>query len=153
MSVPLSEAAQELSQRSGKKVLILFTDGDDNSSALNASTAVARAKRAGVPCIPLRREKRGPPRTWENSSMIWVSVPVAQHMSQEARTHWAGFSRNIRRSLALPFGPHCCKKDGSWYTGASPATKSVARIKQKVGDLSVPSQEGAWSDTALHVNG
>jgi Ca-activated chloride channel homolog len=45
----LSEAAQELSQRSGKKVLILFPDGDDNSSALNASAAVARAKKAGVP--------------------------------------------------------------------------------------------------------
>ena len=45
----LSEAAQELSQRSGKKVLILFTDGDDNSSVLNASAAVARAKKAGVP--------------------------------------------------------------------------------------------------------
>ena len=45
----LSEAAQELSQRAGKKVLILFTDGDDNSSALNASAAVARAKKAGVP--------------------------------------------------------------------------------------------------------
>jgi Ca-activated chloride channel homolog len=45
----LSEAAQELSQRSGKKVLILFTDGDDNSSALNASAAIARAKKAGLP--------------------------------------------------------------------------------------------------------
>lgn len=45
----LSEASQELSQRSGKKVLILFTDGDDNSSALTASAAVARAKKAGVP--------------------------------------------------------------------------------------------------------
>lgn len=45
----LSEAAQELSQRPGKKVLILFTDGDDNSSALNASAAASRAKKAGVP--------------------------------------------------------------------------------------------------------
>lgn len=45
----LSEASQEVSQRSGKKVLILFTDGDDNSSALTASAAVARAKKAGVP--------------------------------------------------------------------------------------------------------
>jgi len=45
----LSEAAQELSLRFGKKILILFTDGDDNSSALNANAAVARAKKAGVP--------------------------------------------------------------------------------------------------------
>jgi Ca-activated chloride channel family protein len=45
----LSEAAQELSKRSGKKVLILFTDGDDNSSALNANAAVTRAKKAGIP--------------------------------------------------------------------------------------------------------
>lgn len=45
----LSQASRELAQRSGKKALILFTDGDDNSSALNASAAVARAKEAGVP--------------------------------------------------------------------------------------------------------
>ncbi len=47
----LSEAAQELSRRSGKKVLILFTDGDDNSSALNASAAVARAKKSRGPAV------------------------------------------------------------------------------------------------------
>ena len=45
----LSEAAKELSNRSGKKALILFTDGDDNSSALNAGSAIARAKKAGIP--------------------------------------------------------------------------------------------------------
>lgn len=45
----LSETAQELSKRSGKKALILFTDGDDNSSALSANAAVARAKKAGIP--------------------------------------------------------------------------------------------------------
>jgi Ca-activated chloride channel homolog len=45
----LSGTAAELSKRSGKKALILFTDGDDNSSALSASAAVARAKKAGIP--------------------------------------------------------------------------------------------------------
>ena len=45
----LAEASQELSARTGKKVLILFTDGDDNSSALNANAAVTRAKKAGIP--------------------------------------------------------------------------------------------------------
>jgi VWFA-related protein len=45
----LSESAEEVSKRPGKKALIVFTDGDDNSSVLNASSAVARAKKLGIP--------------------------------------------------------------------------------------------------------
>ena len=45
----LSEAAQEVATRAGKKVLIVFTDGDDNASALNSTAAIARAKKLGIP--------------------------------------------------------------------------------------------------------
>ena len=45
----LSETAQEISSRPGKKALVVFTDGDDNSSVLNATAAVTRAKKAGIP--------------------------------------------------------------------------------------------------------
>jgi VWFA-related protein len=45
----LSEAAEELSLRRGKKALVVFTDGDDNSSLLTASGAVGRAKKLGIP--------------------------------------------------------------------------------------------------------
>jgi Ca-activated chloride channel homolog len=45
----LSEAAQELAGRAGKKALIVFTDGDDNASALNATAASTRAKKLGIP--------------------------------------------------------------------------------------------------------
>jgi VWFA-related protein len=45
----LSESAEEVSKRSGKKALIVFTDGDDNSSVLNANSAVTRAKKLGIP--------------------------------------------------------------------------------------------------------
>ncbi len=45
----LSEAAQEVAARAGKKALIVFTDGDDNASVLNASAAVTRAKKLGIP--------------------------------------------------------------------------------------------------------
>jgi Ca-activated chloride channel homolog len=45
----LSEVAQEVSKRPGKKALVVFTDGDDNASALNANSAIARAKKVGVP--------------------------------------------------------------------------------------------------------
>jgi Ca-activated chloride channel homolog len=39
----------DLSARPGKKVIIVFTDGADNSSMLTASTAVDRAKARGIP--------------------------------------------------------------------------------------------------------
>jgi Ca-activated chloride channel homolog len=45
----LSETSQEISTRPGKKALVVFTDGDDNSSMLNANAAVTRAKKAGIP--------------------------------------------------------------------------------------------------------
>lgn len=45
----LSEAAEGLSVRRGKKALVVFTDGDDNSSLLTASDAVGRAKKLGIP--------------------------------------------------------------------------------------------------------
>ena len=45
----VSEVAREISPRSGKKALVVFTDGEDNASLLNASRAVQRAKKAGVP--------------------------------------------------------------------------------------------------------
>jgi Ca-activated chloride channel family protein len=45
----LSETAQDISKRPGKKALVVFTDGDDNSSVLNANSAVTLAKKVGVP--------------------------------------------------------------------------------------------------------
>jgi len=45
----ISELAHDIEPRTGKKAIIVFTDGDDNSSTLNARAAVQRAKKAGVP--------------------------------------------------------------------------------------------------------
>src|SRR5579864_9256863 len=45
----LAEASEELAKRRGKKALIVFTDGDDNSSLLTASGAIAHAKKMGIP--------------------------------------------------------------------------------------------------------
>jgi VWFA-related protein len=45
----ISELSREIEPRNGKKAIIVFTDGDDNSSTLNARAAVQRAKKAGVP--------------------------------------------------------------------------------------------------------
>jgi RNA-directed DNA polymerase len=54
--------------------------------------------------------------------------------------------------LGYTFGPHCYRKDGHWYLGASPAQKAVARIKAKVGDLLVPGNVGAWPEVRDRLN-
>ena len=51
-----------------------------------------------------------------------------------------------------PFGPHRYKKDGHWYLGASPSKKAVARIKEKVGQLLVPSNTGTWEEARNRLN-
>jgi Ca-activated chloride channel homolog len=45
----ISELAREIAPRSGKKAIVVFTDGADNASLLNGRTAVQRSKKAGVP--------------------------------------------------------------------------------------------------------
>jgi Ca-activated chloride channel homolog len=45
----LAQTAHEIAPRKGKKVIVLFTDGEDNASALNAATAENSVRKIGVP--------------------------------------------------------------------------------------------------------
>lgn len=45
----ISELAHEIAPRTGKKAIIVFTDGNDNASLLNARAAIQRSKKAGIP--------------------------------------------------------------------------------------------------------
>jgi Ca-activated chloride channel homolog len=45
----LARVSRDLSGRTGRKVIVVFTDGDDNSSTLIMDTAILRVKAAGVP--------------------------------------------------------------------------------------------------------
>src|SRR5207245_2034573 len=54
--------------------------------------------------------------------------------------------------LGYTFGPHRYKKDGHWYLGVSPSKKAVARIKEKVGNLLLPSNTGTWEEVRGRLN-
>jgi Ca-activated chloride channel family protein len=49
----LARVSRDLSGRAGKKVIVLFTDGDDNSSTLTTNIAIQRAKAVGVPVFTI----------------------------------------------------------------------------------------------------
>jgi RNA-directed DNA polymerase len=54
--------------------------------------------------------------------------------------------------LGYTFGPHRNRKTGHRYLGASPSQKAVARLKQNVGDLLVPSNVGTWQEVRDRLN-
>jgi Ca-activated chloride channel family protein len=45
----IAEVARKISPRKGKKAIVIFTDGDDNASALTADAAVKRVLDSGIP--------------------------------------------------------------------------------------------------------
>jgi RNA-directed DNA polymerase len=54
--------------------------------------------------------------------------------------------------LGYTFGHMVFKKNGSWYTGASPSKTSVSRLNQKVRKLLRPCEKGAWPDVRDRLN-
>jgi RNA-directed DNA polymerase len=54
--------------------------------------------------------------------------------------------------LGYTFGRIWFRKDGSWYTGASPSKASVKRLKQKVRTMLSPCEKGAWPDVRDRLN-
>jgi RNA-directed DNA polymerase len=70
----------------------------------------------------------------------------------EAKTSIKQASRERFDFLGYTFGPHCFRKNGSWYTGASPSKKSVLRINEKVGDLLRSSSVRPWDEVRDQLN-
>lgn len=93
-----------------------------------------------LPQVPYRRPSNAP---------NCRSAPVAARRTSGLH---AGFKKESFNFLGYTFGPHRYKKDGHWYLGASPSQKSVARIKQKVGDLLVARNTGAWPEVRDRLN-
>jgi len=64
--------------------------------------------------------------------------------------------RNARREqfsfLGYTFGPHYSTRTGREYIGYSPSQKSVARIKERVGDLLVPGNVKPWQEVRKQLN-
>lgn len=54
--------------------------------------------------------------------------------------------------LGYAFGPHCLRRDGSWYLGASPSSKSVQRCKAKVSELLVAGNMVSWEEIRDRLN-
>src|SRR6267142_4788562 len=97
--------------------------------------------------VILSRGKAAEALNWTRQvvTRMGVTLNEAKTSIKEARQESFNF-------LGYTFGPHRYKKDGYWYLGASPSKKAVARIKEKVVQLLVPSNTGTWEEARNRLN-
>ena len=97
--------------------------------------------------VILSRGKAAEALSWTRQvvTRMGVTLNEAKTSIKEARQESFSF-------LGYTFGPQRYKKGGHWYLGASPSKKAVARIKEKVGQLLVPSNTGSWEEARNRLN-
>ena len=97
--------------------------------------------------VILSRGKAAEALNWTRQVVTRMGVTL-----NEAKTSIKQARQESFNFLGYTFGPHRYKKDGRWYLGASPSKKAVARIKEKVGQLLVPSNTGTWVEARNRLN-
>ena len=97
--------------------------------------------------VILSRGKAAEALSWTRQVVTQMGVTL-----NEAKTSIKQARQESFNFLGYTFGPHRYKKDGHWYLGASPSKKAVARIKEKVGQLLVPSNTGTWEEARNRLN-
>ena len=84
---------------------------------------------------------------WTARTMVRIGLTLNREKTKLVQAKHERFD-----FLGYTFGPHRVKKDGHWYLGASPSTKSVARLRRKVHGVLRPSEVGRWEEVRDRLN-
>jgi len=109
-------AMQRLAARSGKKALVMFTDGKDNSSALSLQSAVRRARIESIQTHTVAQgealQSRALVATLEEIARLTGGLSFRVRKAQEMREVFAEISKDLSASYLLGFTAHPGK--GEW---------------------------------------
>lgn len=86
-------------------------------------------------------------RDWTQQVMTRLGLTL-----NEAKTKLKDAWQESFDFLGYTFGPRRYWKNGHRYLGASPSKKSLARLRQKVRDVLVPSHLATWEDVRDQLN-
>jgi Ca-activated chloride channel homolog len=134
----LSEVVQEISERPGKKALVVFSDGDDNASVLNANSAVMRAKKTGIPVYAIAegeatrsKELR---RLLEDLSKRTGGASYQAKRPSEIEEVFQRIAVDLRHLYLLTYRPESVAEEGRWRKiEVGLADKKDFRIRSKEG--------------------
>jgi len=115
----LSQVAQDISKRPGKKTLIVFTDGDDNSSALNANAAVGRAKRVGIPLYAIAEgeavKSQNLKKLLEDLSQRTGGSAYQVNKSSDIDQVFHKIAQDLQHLYMISYQPPSASADGKWH--------------------------------------
>lgn len=113
----LARVSREISHRSGKKVIVVFTDGADNASTLASDTVIKRAKTIGAPVYTIAQGQalRFPHvlKQLENVATATGGLSFAIHNPDEIRAVFEGIAGDLKHGYLLAFRPSEAKA-GQW---------------------------------------
>jgi Ca-activated chloride channel family protein len=105
----LARVNRDLAGRSGKKVVVVFTDGDDNASTITAQAAIRRAKAAGVPVYTIAQGAAlftsDFLKQLSGLSQATGGMPYAIHSPGEIRSVFERVSQDLTHSYFFAFRP------------------------------------------------
>lgn len=132
--------ANDLNDVSGKKALLVFTDGDDNSSVLNAQSAVRRARNVGMPVFVAAQGQ-----ALESKPLLKQLWDLARstgglafeiRKSKDAEKAFQAIVRDLKFGYLLAFRPPD-GPNGDWRTiQVTVSGVKRARVRAKTGYLS-----------------
>lgn len=114
----VAEVSREISDKPGKKSMVVFTDGDDNTSVLTAQAAITRAHKNGIPLFTIAEGE-----ATRSSQLRKILSELSLNtggMAFEAKSPkdmmevFARISGEMRHVYLLAYQPHQVPTDGKW---------------------------------------
>ena len=97
--------------------------------------------------VILSRGKADEALQWTSAVMDRLGLKLNQGKTVVRDAHNGNFD-----FLGYTFGRIWFRKNGTWYTGASPSKTSVKRLRQKLRTLLNPGEKGVWPDVRDRLN-
>lgn len=136
----LSGAAEDISRRAGKKALIVFTDGDDNASALTANASAAVARRLGIPLYAIAEGEamRAPKlrKTLKELSERTGGAAYSVQKPADIEDVFRKIAENLKHLYLIAYQPPTRAGDTQWHKievslrGLNPARDYRIRARQ-----------------------
>ena len=105
----ISQAAAAIGKRSGKKVMIVFTDGDDNASVLNANAALSRVKKLGIPIYTIAEGDAVTSSVLSKGlreiSQVTGGAPYTVKKPKDIETAFADIAEDLQHGYMLTYKP------------------------------------------------